>query len=60
MKGRCEKLLDGGTRAEFTWPMRRSIATDHYLFQGLKAMLFSYLQAVGAGGQAWLLELAIR
>ena len=50
-------LLWGGVRLnlpEFTWLISCSIATDHYLFQCLKATFFGYLQVVGAGGQAWL------
>ena len=49
-----EKSLAEGEElnlAEFTWLISCSIATDHYLFQCLKAMFFSYLQAVGAEGK---------
>ena len=39
---------------EFIWLAYCSIITDHYSFQYLKAMLFSYLNMVGKGGPAWL------
>ena len=40
---------------EFKWLMSCSIITDYYVLQSLKALFFSYLEAAGVGGQAWLL-----
>ena len=39
----------GGCKVESTWLVSCSIVTYHYSSQCLKAMLFRYLQAVGAG-----------
>ena len=41
---------------EFIWSANCSIVTNHYSFQYLKAMFFSYLHVAGKGRQVWLLK----
>ena len=44
---------------EFIWLVGCYIVIDHYSCQSLKAMIFTYLHATEAGGQAWLLKLSM-
>ena len=52
----CEQGHSETPLNEFTLLIRCSIVTDHYLFQCLKAILFGYVQAIGAGGLSMTIE----